>query len=338
MARRCLPSSRHDARPRANGPQALAFVRDHSVRLPLLLALRPPRLHIGPMRILLADIGGTHARFAWAITPGRHGPPMVLRVAEHASLASAMQIATGGERPDLALVALPGPVQGDLALLTNSPWGEIRAADLPATRTRLLNDLQAQAHLLPDHPARHLAGGDGDPAAPRLLANCGTGLGVALWVPGAGAIATEAGHASLAGATAEEDALIAALRARFGHASAERALCGPGLRTLQELVGDRAEALFLDLLAGHLGSLALATGARGGVTLAGNICNARAEALAAPAFHARFTAKGRFAPWLAALPLRLITLSEPGLAALAGLASACASTASRPAPPAPSGR
>lgn len=289
-------------------------------------------------RILLADIGGTNARFAWAEEDGQHSAPVILPVADHASLSAAMREATGGLRPDLALVALPGPVQGDRALLTNSPWGEIRAADLPAAQTRLFNDLQAQAHLLPAAPALHLAGGEGDPTAPRLLANCGTGLGVALWVPGAGAIPTEAGHASLAGATAEEDALIAALRARFGHASAERALCGPGLRTLAELAGERAEALFLDLLAGHLGSLALATGARGGVYLAGNICNARAGGLAAPAFHARFTAKGRFAPWLAALPLRLITLAEPGLAALAGLASACASTASPPAPPAPSGR
>ena len=217
---------------------------------------------------------------------GGHGPPIILPVCAHASLADAMLTATGGTRPDLALVALPRPVQGDRALLTN----------------------------------------------------CCTGLGVALWVPGAGAIPTEAGHASLAGATAEEDALIAALRARFGHASAERALCGPGLRSLAELAGERAEALFLDLLAGHLGSLALATGARGGVYLAGNICNARAEALAAPAFHARFTAKGRFAPWLAVLPLRLITLAEPGLAALAGLATAYASKANRPDVPAPSGR
>ena len=288
--------------------------------------------------ILLADIGGTNARFAWADGAGGHGPPTILPVAAHASLADAMLAATGGTRPDLALVALPGPVQGNRALLTNSHWGEICAAELPASRCRLFNDLEAQAHLLPVAQARHLAGGEGDAAAPRLLANCGTGLGVALWVPGAGAIPTEAGHASLAGATAEEDALIAALRARFGHASAERALCGPGLRSLAELAGDRAEALFLDLLAGHLGSLALATGARGGVYLAGNICNARAEALAAPAFHARFTAKGRFAPWLSALPLRLITLAEPGLAALASLATACASTANRPDVPAPSGR
>lgn len=292
-------------------------------------------------RILLADIGGTNARFAWAAGGGQHSAPIILPVAEHASLADAMRVATGGTRPDLALIALPGPVQGDRAVLTNSHWGEIRAADLPSAQTRLLNDLQAQVHLLPYAPARHLAGGEGDPSAPRLLANCGTGLGVALWVPGAGAIPTEAGHATLAGATPEEDALITALRSRFGHASAERALCGPGLRTLAELTGPRAEPLFLDLLAGHLGSLALATGARGGVYLAGNICNARAEALAAPSFHARFTAKGRFQPWLSALPLRLITLAEPGLAALAWLAdraSADASTANPPDARAPSGR
>jgi glucokinase len=75
--------------------------------------------------------------------------------------------------------------------------------------------------------------------------------------------------------------------------------------------------MYLDLLAGFCGSLALATGARGGVFLSGSILNARREALLAERFHQRFRAKGRFAGWLDGLPLRLIRTPEPGLAGLA---------------------
>jgi len=275
---------------------------------------------------LLADIGGTHARFAWADGQGGHSAPQVLKVAEFADLPAALAVATAGRAVPGAFIALAGPVEAGRAVLTNSHWGEVRAAALGMPRVTLLNDLEAQAWLLPHLTAADtlsLGGGGGLRDAPMLLVSPGTGLGVALHVPGAGAVATEGGHATLAGADAREDAVLARLRARFGHASAERALCGPGLahlaQALEELGEPAAavEPLFLALLAGFCGSLALATGARGGVCLSGAILNARRQALQEPGFHARFQAKGRFAGWLAALPLRLITTPEPGLAGLA---------------------
>ncbi|MCS6890786.1 MAG: glucokinase [Rhodovarius sp.] len=274
---------------------------------------------------LIGDIGGTHARFAWADGAGGYGGAVRLAVAEFASLEQALAAVLRERRAERALLALAGPVRGGVCRLTNNPWGRIEAAAISARcgipEVELLNDLAAQAFLLPRlQPGQWipLGGGAGDPAAPRLLVHLGTGFGAALWVPGAGPVATEAGHASLAGGNAEEDRVIAALRDRYGHASAERALSGPGLRELHALLGEQAgEEMFLSLLAGHLGSLALATGAAGGVWLAGEILKARRDRLAAPLFRARFLAKGRFAEWLAELPVGLVTLAEPGLTGLA---------------------
>jgi len=266
---------------------------------------------------LLADIGGTHARFARADGLGGHSPPLVLKVADFPRIKDAFAAAGPADR---ALVALAGPVRGDVCRLTNSPWGEVRADRLGIARVGMLNDLEAQAWLLPhlaDTQSLHL-GGPERAEGPMLLVNPGTGLGVALHVPGAGPVATEGGHATLAGADAAEDAVLAALRARFGHASAERALSGPGFANLAQAGAADAEAMFMALLAGFAGSAALACGARGGVFLAGNILNGRRAALDG-AFHARFRAKGRFREWLERVPLRLITTPEPGLAGLAWL-------------------
>jgi glucokinase len=277
---------------------------------------------------LLADVGGTHARFAWADGQGGHSAPLVLKVADFPRIEDAFAYAgsAGGAhagKADRALVALAGPVRDGVCMLTNSHWGEVRADRLGVAHATLLNDLEAQAMLLP-----HLVEGQSDllggpakaPPGPMLLINPGTGLGMALHMPGTGAVPTEGGHATLAGADAAEDQVLAALRARFGHASAERALSGPGFANLAQAGAMDPDAMFMALLAGFAGSTALATGARGGVFLAGNILNQRRAALDT-AFHARFCAKGRFREWLEAVPLRLITLAEPGLGGLAWLAA-----------------
>ena len=268
---------------------------------------------------LLVDVGGTHARFAWADGRGRHSTPLVLKVADFPRIEDAFAQVGPADR---ALVALAGPVRDGVCVLTNNHWGEVRADRLGVPRVTLLNDLEAQAwllpHLRPDESM--LLGGPGQAAGPMLLINPGTGLGLALHILGAGAVPTEGGHATLAGADAAEDAVLAALRTRFGHASAERALSGPGFANLAAAGAAEPDAMFMALLAGFAGSVALATGARGGVFLAGNILNQRRAALG-DAFVARFRAKGRFHGWLEAVPLRLITLPEPGLAGLAWLAS-----------------
>jgi glucokinase len=166
----------------------------------------------------------------------------------------------------------------------------------------------------------------------------GTGLGVSGLLPARGGLgwvplAGEGGHVTLAGTNAEEDAVIARLRQRFGHASAERALSGQGLEALHaallELDGASAPALnaaqissaalagtdarcertvdlFLALLGTVAGNLALSLGARGGVYIGGGIVPRLGDRVLASPLRARFEAKGRFTGYLRQMPLMVI--------------------------------
>src|SRR3954452_20746013 len=71
----------------------------------------------------------------------------------------------------------------------------------------------------------------------------GSGLGVAGLVPTADgwtAMTGEGGHVSLPACTGEEQEVIALLRERFGHCSAERVLSGQGLVNLYVAVAELA--------------------------------------------------------------------------------------------------
>ena len=59
----------------------------------------------------------------------------------------------------------------------------------------------------------------------------GSGLGVACLVDRSVVIASEGGHATLAGTCEQDDLIVDHLRKRFGHVSAERAISGNGLKT-----------------------------------------------------------------------------------------------------------
>lgn len=305
---------------------------------------------------LIGDIGGTHTRLALCDADG-YGEIAMFRNAEHADLAEILAefLRDRGVVPATleCCLAVAAPVDGSEVVLTNLAW-RISAFDLRARfgfrRVRLVNDFAAVALALGALGAddcQALGGGPGDPAAPRLVLGPGTGLGAALWLPAAGpefVLATEAGHATLAAADEREAALIAVVRRGHGHASAERLLSGPGLaelyRAVTELEGRVAVALapaevsaravagtdpvavtalgdFFALLGSFAGNLALSTGARGGVYLAGGILPRLAAALAASAFRARFLAKGRFMDYLEAIPLALIVHPEPALLGLA---------------------
>lgn len=311
------------------------------------------------MRALLADIGGTNARFA-LLNDGRIGPPAILAVADFATPEAAMEEALGRLAPGLpvdgAVLAVAGPVAGGTARLTNAPW-HFDAARIAArfglARARLVNDFQALAHALPHLPDGDLVaigGGSADPAAPMLVLGPGTGLGCAALVPtptGPMVVATEGGHAGLAPTDAAEDAVVAGLRARCGRAGAEEALSGRGIANLHAVVAAlrgadvpprdaaavvaaaggcpvAAEALrlFLNLLAGFAGDVALAWGARGGVFLAGGILPRLVGSLDHAAFRARFEAKAPMQAWMRGVKLAIITHPAPAFPGLAALAEA----------------
>jgi glucokinase len=205
---------------------------------------------------LLADVGGTNARFAWQAGPGAAiESVLTLPCAEHASLADAVHRylrQTGRTQPADCAIAIATPVVGDRVAMTNHHWAfSIRElkAELGLRRLLVVNDFTALALALPrlgTGDRWQLGGGEPEPGTAIGLIGPGTGLGVSgLLADGRGGwlpIQGEGGHATLGATTAREAEVLALLRDWHGHVSAERAVCGQGLvdihSALQQL--DRA--------------------------------------------------------------------------------------------------
>ena len=203
-------------------------------------------LHPSPPR-LLADIGGTNARFAWQDaerTPLRD--VATLACAEYDTLGDAVTqylASLGRVAPPWCAIGIATPITGDWVQMTNHHWSFSIAAlqrQMGFERLKVINDFTALALALPELPAHELRQVGGAAAvadAPLALIGAGTGLGVSgllptgergRWVPLQG----EGGHVSLAAVNAREAAVLQFLRDRYGHASAERAVSGAGLEQL----------------------------------------------------------------------------------------------------------
>jgi len=216
-----------------------------------------------PKPWLLADIGGTSARFGWLAEGSRQvGHVRTLVAAEFAGPGPAAQaylvdlaadLGSDFAAPRAAAFAVATAVSGDEVAFTNSGWTFSRAAvraELGLDGLLVLNDFEALALSLPHLCARQLAAigapanrlpacaaaeAAGASAAALAVIGPGTGLGVAGMVPAFGAwlaIPGEGGHASLAAANDFEAALLAQVRTVFSHVSAERLLSGIGLPVL----------------------------------------------------------------------------------------------------------
>lgn len=308
------------------------------------------------MTTLVGDIGGTQARFALA-KGGGFGAMVSQRVAEHPAPLPALRAALAALGPaQAAILAIAGPIAGGRARLTNGAWGfdaPALAAALGLASLRLVNDLEAMAWALPALTPAHVEtwqAGAAMPGAPLAIIAPGTGLGVAGFLAGHGALPTEAGHMGFAPRDATEAALLAWLQARQGAVSVEDFLSGLGLVTLHDglarlrgvslpardgaaistaaaagcPVAREAVAVFGRALGGFCGDVALALGARGGVYLAGGVAQALAGLLPRAAFLERFQARPRMREYLARIPVRLVLHPQPGLLGLARIADAAA--------------
>ena len=215
--------------------------------------------------IVVADIGGTNARFALAKVGGGRvralGEATTLEVAEYASLTLAWRAFVdriGREPPRAAAFAVACPVRGDVLKFTNSPWifrpatlgGEIGVDDL-----LLINDFGAVGHAVAQvDPSDliHIAGPRRPPPRPGIVSivGPGTGLGVAqvLLEPASyHVVETEGGHADFAPRDAFEDALLQRMRQQFLRVSIERIVSGPGLAQIRAaLPGAEAAPAFAD--------------------------------------------------------------------------------------------
>lgn len=224
---------------------------------------------MNPWTVLVADIGGTHARFALA-RPGTESPLVPdstarFRVDAFASLADAALHYLDGRDDQVrsAVLAVAGRVTGDEARITNHPWvisaERIRRA-LALDHVHLVNDFAAQAMAVPLLGANDVTRiGSAEwtlrgeyPRVPQrdftyAVIGPGTGLGVGALLRREGrlhALQTEGGHASFAPGTPEEIAVLQRLSGEFGRVSNERIVSGGGLvnlhRALSAIAGGEA--------------------------------------------------------------------------------------------------
>jgi glucokinase len=197
-----------------------------------------------PEPLIVADIGGTHARFA-RVDPAT-GALQDLRALDTAAYASfgaalAAYLADVGGAPAQSLaIGAAGPLSAGRIALTNAHWildppAIARAFGLSAVM--LANDLAAFA--------AGIAGAGFEaltlitPAArvreDVIVIAQGTGLGAAIIRRRGGAaevFPTEAGHLSFAPETEEEDRLLAAMRKFHPRPTVEHIASGTGLPTV----------------------------------------------------------------------------------------------------------
>lgn len=209
--------------------------------------------------LIVADIGGTNARFALA-DAGRpaYRDLLELRCADFASVGDAIRhflAATGAPSPDGLCFAAAGPVVDDVIEVTNNHWVLSRAElqeQFGVRTVRLLNDFEAIAYSLPflGPEDRQAIGASGTaPAGPHYdlaVVGPGTGLGVAGLCGREGrpqALIGEGGHIGFAPESDLQVQVLDTLRQRFGRVSAERLLAGSGIENIHAaLTGLRGEA------------------------------------------------------------------------------------------------
>lgn len=206
------------------------------------------------VRALVADIGGTNARFALVDAPRSARElraPLdadsvrAFPVKDFPSLALAARhyLESVGAEADHGVFAVAGRVAGGEARITNHPWvisAERTRAALGFGSLRLINDFAAQAMAITLLTQADVAGVGGDGWRPAPLSEDrtyavigpGTGLGVGALIVRDGRahpLETEGGHVSFPPGNPEEIAILEQLSAQFGRVSNERLVCGPGL-------------------------------------------------------------------------------------------------------------
>ncbi len=201
---------------------------------------------------LVADIGGTHGRFAVvdALTGAiahRHTVAVEdspeFDVALDLFLAAIAETASWQAHPEASCLAVASSDDGEEVLaLTNSAWvihtGRV-ARRLGLERVDVLNDFAAIGYALPGFGERdwlQIGAGHSREGSPCVVLGPGTGLGVCAVVPVAGngvtVLSGEGGHGDYAPVDDDEIEVLRLLRGRFGRVSMERVFSGMGLQNL----------------------------------------------------------------------------------------------------------
>lgn len=199
------------------------------------------------MKVLAGDIGGTRARLLLAEVEGPGRFETVLQEEfDSGAFASADRVLAAfleraPARPEVACLAVAGPVRDNRARITNLPWlvdGDALAREFGLARCTLVNDLAGIARgldWLEPEGISTLQAGVPEAGGVRAVIAPGTGLGAALLVPcgdRSRVVATEYGHTDFAPVDDLEADLAAWWRRRAGRATVEHVISGPGLAHL----------------------------------------------------------------------------------------------------------
>lgn len=305
---------------------------------------------------LVADVGGTHLRIALA-TPGSARPELseirILRTPE-GSLIPTLRDYMGAAAPRRDLSACAVAAAGRVRRLNGKARVSLTNVNLAVDIDELTSGIDAQANYLINDLAAVAAGvpllGGGDYISfgpqrgvvpgMRLVIGIGTGFGVAAIGADDTLIESEAGHADLAAASAEERELLNRL-SPLGRIAIESVLSGPGLAKLHAVISGqspvspdavvsralaedpsarRAVTLFSTWIGRAVGNLILTFGAWGGVYLTGGVLEGLGSALDVQAFRAGIADKAPYGADAASVPVLWIRFPQPALLGLARLA------------------
>ena len=296
---------------------------------------------------IVADIGGTNARFAYV----EHNSDElrgieVFPCADFPFLADAIR--TYMQRDDVTRVdsiclAVAGPVETDWIDLPNNHWAfsQEKLAGSLGVSVEIINDFSAQVlsiDALEESELQWLGTPRPGGESVKAVVGPGTGLGVSALMPSGYILPSEAGHVAFAPVDEHEAELLKVLWERYHRVSAERVLSGPGLANLywancrldghcRELPAPevtagaqaddpycrRAVTDFCAILASFAGDVALMTGAADGVYLSGGILPRILDLLDEDMFRERFQDKGRFREFNNTVPLAIVRAEHPGL-------------------------
>ena len=301
---------------------------------------------------LVADIGGTNARFALLSTDKQLLQQQQMVCADYPDIVSAintyLQLA-GDPTIHEAAIAIANPIDGDSVKMTNHHWTfsiEQTRKALNLKSLILKNDLTALAMSIPQLPVeelKQLGGKITDQKTPLAVIAPGTGLGVSglikagdQWIP----LQSEGGHVSLSPGNPREIAILECSWDWYEHISAERLISGVGYQNLYQAIcrlegtapkdlsaveishkalagTDRCceETLstFCALLGSTAGNLVLTLGAFDGIYIGGGIVPGLGSYFENSAFRERFEAKGRFKDRLRQVPAYVIQSKNPVL-------------------------
>ena len=307
---------------------------------------------------LAADVGGTHARVGLVAFGPDQAAPTVLthrtyKCAEYAGLDVIVRAFCDEHavKPQRFALACAGFLHEGRVVSSHLQWPIVPATleqVLALDEVKVLNDFEALAYataylgadsVMPLHvPQSH----SGLTAGPVVVVGPGTGLGVAVRLPGSRPVvlATEAGHIQLAARAGREQQVLAELAPADTHVPYDHVLSGPGLLRLyhalcrlerQPAIFDRPEALTsaantgedalavetLQLFCGWLGSyagdLAMLYGATGGIYLAGGFLARMIGFVRKSTFIHRFLDKGAMRPFLQTIPVQVMDHGQLGV-------------------------